>query len=280
MSGTLPDRTPAWSAKQPAGTGPTPAPQWPGPSADAPPPVPTSGPASPQRYSRGRVAALVAGVVLVLLGLISLGAGGGLLTINLADRHDGYLTVADSDYHTTGSALASAPATLWGNGHLWYQASLIGDVRVTATAPDPSTRLFAGIASADGAKAYLSGSQYSTLNHLTGGRETTIDHPGATPLAAPMSTAIWTAAVTGTGTQTLTWPSRDGTWILVVTNADGSSPVNAHITVDVTAPSLAWISATLLGIGTLTLIGGVLLIAIPMSRAARERPPGQATSVR
>ena len=280
MSGILPDRTPGWSAKQPAGSGAAPAPQWPGPPADTPPPRPASSPPPPQQYSRGRVAALVAGVVLVLLGLIPLGVGGGLLTINLADRHDGYLTVADSDYHTTGSALASAPVSLWGGGHLWYQASLIGDVRVTATPSDPNTRLFVGIASADAAKAYLSGSHYSTLNHLTGGRETTTDHPGAAPLAAPMSTPIWTAAITGAGPQTLTWPSRDGTWILVVTNADGSSPVTAHIAVGVTAPSLAWISATLLGIGTLMLIGGVLLIAIPMSRAARERASRQATPVR
>lgn len=279
MSGTLPDRTPVRGEKPAAGPGPAPAPQWPGPPTDAPPP-PAPGPNPPPRYSRGRVAALVAGVVLVLLGLVSLGAGGGLLTIHLTDRHDGYLTVAASDSHTTGSALVSDPVTLWGNGHLWYQASLLGDVRVIATAPDPSTRLFIGIASADAAKSYLSGSHYSTLTHLTGGRETTVEHPGTRPLAEPMSTAIWTAAVTGTGTQTLTWPSRDGTWTLVVMNADGSTPVGAHIDIGITAPSLAWISATLLGVGALLLTGGILLIAIPMSRAARERAPQQTTPMR
>ena len=274
MSGTLPDRTPVQGGgKRPSGLDPGPTPQWPGPPADAPPPLLTPGPASSHRYSRGRVTALVTGVVLMLLGLVALGAGGGLLTIHLADRHNGYLTVADADYHTTGSALTSDPVTLWGDGHLWYQTSLLGDVRITVTAPDPTKHVFVGIASADAAKTYLSGVHYTTLTHLTSGRETTIDHPGAAPIAAPMSTAIWTAAVTGTGPQTLTWPSRDGTWMLVVTNADGSTPVNAHINVGVTAPSLAWISATLLGVGVLVLIGGVLLIAIPVSRATRERAP-------
>lgn len=211
------------------------------------------------------------GVVLALLGLVPLGVGGGLLTIHLADRHDGYLTVAASDYQTTGSALTSDPVTLWSNGHLWYQTSLLGDVRVTATASNPDTHLFVGIANADAANTYLSGAHYGTLSRLSGGRETVIDHPGTAPVAAPMSRPIWTAAITGTGTQTLTWPSRDGTWMLVVMNADGSAPVNAHIDVAVTAPSLAWISATLIGVGMLLLVGGILLIAIPMGRAARER---------
>jgi hypothetical protein len=271
MSGTLPGRhVPAHEEKWPTGLHPGPAPQWPGPPTDAPP-TPTPGPAPGYRHSRGRIAAVITGVVLVLLGLVPLGFGGGLLAIHLTDRHDGYLTVANADYRSAGSALTSDPVTLWGNGHLWYQASLLGDVRIVATAPSPDTHLFIGIASADAAKTYLSGAHYSTLTHLSGGRDTVVDHPGTTPLAAPMSTPIWTAAITGTGTQTLIWPSRDGVWTLVVMNADGSTPVNAHIDVGVTAPSLAWISATLLGIGTLILAAGILLIVIPMNRAARDR---------
>lgn len=250
---------------------------WSGPPTDAPP-VPAPGNPPDYRYSRRRLAKIVTGVVLVLVGLIPLGIGGGLLAIHLTDRHEGLLTVAAADYRTTGSALTSNPVTLWGDGHLWYQASLLGDVHVTVTAPDPNSRLFVGIASADAAKAYLSGAHYSTFAHLTGGRERTLDHPGAAAVGPPMSTAIWTAAVTGTGTQTLTWPSRDGTWMLVVMNADASAPVAAHIDVAVSAPSLVWISASLLGIGTLILVGGVLLIAIPMSRAARERDAARAMS--
>jgi len=79
------------------------------------------------------------------------------------------------------------------------------------------------------------------------------------------------------------WPaghsSWDGTWMLVVMNADGSAPVNTHIHVGITAPSLGWISAALLGVGTLILLGGVLLIAIPMSRTAREHTSRQMNSI-
>jgi hypothetical protein len=207
----------------------------------------------------------------VLLGVLPLGVGGGLLTIDLADRHDGYLTLTAFDYHSDGSALATDPVTLWGNGHTWYQASLLGDVRVTATAADPHTRLFVGIASSDSARAYLAGVHYSTLTHVTGGREATVDHSGTALAAAPTSVAIWTAAVSGPGTQTFTWPSMDGTWSLVVMNADGSAPVNAHVDVGVTAPSLSWISASLIGVSLLIVVGGVLLIAIPLRRAARDR---------
>lgn len=207
----------------------------------------------------------------MLVGVVALGAGGTLLWVNSFDRHDGYLTVASGDYRADGHAIASDRVTLWGSGHLWYQASLIGNVHVTASAADPATPVFVGIAPADRAAQYLAAVHYSTLTRLTGGRDATADHPDATPATAPSRVAIWTASASGSGTQTLTWPSTDGTWMLVVMNADGSAPVDARVDVGITAPSLGWISATLLGASALFLTLGVLLIAIPMSRANAPR---------
>lgn len=219
-------------------------------------------------------------MLLLLVGVVSLGAGGTLLWANLAARHDGYLTVAAADYRTGGYAMTSDRVTLWGDGHLWYQASLIGDVRVTATSADPATPVFVGIAPADAAEAYLATTHYSRLTHLSGGGDTIADHPGSAPAVPPVRSTIWAASATGTGTQTLTWPSHDGTWMLVVMNADGTAPVNAHIDVGITAPSLAWISATLLIVAGLSLTAGVVLIAVPMSRATREQFAGPPTTMR
>lgn len=252
------------------------APQWPSPPADTPH---TRVLGAAPRYSPGRVSAIIAGVLLLLVGIVSLGAGGTLMWANLAARHDGYLTVAAADYRSSGYAMTSDRVALWGDGHLWYQASLIGDVRVTATATNPATPLFIGIAPADTAQTYLAGTHYSTLTHLSGGRDSVAEHPGTAPAVTPARSSIWTASVTGAGTQALTWPSQDGTWMLVVTNADGSAPVNAHLDVAVTAPSLAWISATLLLVAAFFLAVGILLIALPMSRIARERAARTPTGI-
>lgn len=52
---------------------------------------------------------------------------------------------------------------------------------------DPNTHLFTGTVCADAAQKYLTSSHCNTLKHLSGGRESTVAHPGATPLATPMS---------------------------------------------------------------------------------------------
>ncbi len=222
------------------------------------------------QWSRGRVATAMFGVLLVLIGLAPLVAGSGLLWINLTQRHDGYLTVARSDGRTAGYALASDRVTLWGSGHLWFQASLLGDVRVTATPVDPAASLFIGIAPAADAESYLRGAHYSTLSHLAGGGSAVVEHPGSALATVPAHATSWTVAATGTGTQTLLWPSRDGTWMLVVTNATGTPGVAAHIEVAATAPALAWIGASLLGAGLLMLVCGTLLISRTMLRVAQH----------
>ena len=254
MSGTAPHQMPGYSEG------------WPTNAPPAQPPAPRAAPG----YSPGRVASIIGGVLLLLAGLVALGGGSTLLWADLGARHGGYLTVAAADYRTGGYAMTSDKVTLWGNGHLWYQTSLIGDVRVTVTAADPATAVFVGIAPADAAQAYLAGTHHSTLTHLSGGRDTVVDHPGAAPAVAPDRSSIWTVSATGTGTQTLTWPSRDGTWMVVVMNADGSAPVSAHIDVGITAPSLVWISVTLFVVAAIFTAAGILLIAIPMGRVTRE----------
>lgn len=264
MSGTAPHQIPDYGQGRPTSA----------------PPTQPSAPRAHPGYSPGRVVSIISGVLLLLVGLVALGGGGTLLWADLGARHGGYLTVAAGDYRTSGYAMSSDKVTLWGNGHLWYQTSLIGDVRVTVTATDPATAVFVGIAPADTAQAYLSGTHYSTLTHLAGGRDNVVDHPGAAPATAPVRSSVWTVSATGTGTQTLTWPSRDGTWMLVVMNADGSAPVSAHVDVGITAPSLLWISVTLFVVAALFTVAGIVLIMIPMGRVARERSIGSSTTIR
>lgn len=80
----------------------------------------------------------------------------------------------------------------------------------------------------------------------------------------------------GPGTQTLTWPDRNGNWTVVAMNADGSRPVAVRISVAAALPSLPWIAAGLLVGGILMLAAGVPLIAVPARHAASHRTEGRA----
>jgi len=51
-------------------------------------------------------------------------------------------------------------------------------------------------------------------------------------------------------------------------NADGSRPVSVQVNVAATLPPLPWIATGLLIGGFACLVGGVLLIAIPLRRTS------------
>ena len=92
--------------------------------------------------------------------------------------------------------------------------------------------------------------------------------PGPRPRSRRVQAGIWTAQAAGPGTQTLTWAARSGDWMVVAMNADGSRPVSLQVNVAATLPALPWIAAGLLIGGVIFLIGGVLLIAIPLRRVS------------
>ena len=51
-------------------------------------------------------------------------------------------------------------------------------------------------------------------------------------------------------------------------NADGSRPVSLQVNVAATLPALPWIATGLLIGGIIFLVGGILLIVIPVRRAS------------
>jgi hypothetical protein len=61
---------------------------------------------------------------------------------------------------------------------------------------------------------------------------------------------------------------RSGDWTVIAMNADGSRPVAMTVNLAATLPALPWIAAGLLISGVIFLIGGVLLIVVPLRRAS------------
>jgi len=231
------------------------------PSASLPP----APPSVPDRWTAGRIVAVVAGAVLVLCSLGLLG-GSGVALWAQANRHGGYADIGTATYSVPGYALASDTIGL----HLATGAAsdLLGTVRIRVTPVSGTGPAFAGIAPAAAAARYLAGVDYATVRGAAGHRGTYTEHAGSAPAVPPGQAGIWTAHAAGPGTQTLTWAVRSGDWTVIAMNADASRPVAMTVNVAATLPALPWIATGLLIGGVIVLAGGVLLIAVPLRRAS------------
>ena len=187
-------------------------------------------------------------------------------------RQDGYLTSAPRTYSTHGYALATESIRLHAGGWDWV-GQVLGKVRIRVTWPGTAKPLFLGIAPTAAATGYLSGVPYTTVTDL-GASNATISHLGTATPRAPQLARIWSAQVSGPGTQALTWTAREGDWMVVVMNRDGGPGLTVRADAGVTVPALPWIAAGLLAGGVLLAAGGVLLIVLPVHRASAR--PGHA----
>jgi hypothetical protein len=223
-------------------------------------------PPAARRWTGGRIASVVIGAVLVLCSFGLLG-GGGVALWAQANRHGGYADIGTATYSVPGYAISSDTVALHlGNG---LAADLIGTVRIRVTPVSGATPAFIGIAPAAAAARYLSGVDYATVNGASGDRGNYTEHAGSAPAVPPGRAGIWTAQASGPGTQTLTWKVRGGDWMVVAMNADGSRPVSLQVNVAATLPALWWIAVGLLVGGLAFLVGGILLIVLPLRRSSR-----------
>jgi hypothetical protein len=235
-------------------------------------------PPGPGGWTGGRIASVVAGAVLILCSVGLLG-GSGVALWAQTNRHNGYADLGTATYSVPGYAIASdtiglhpAPGTV---------SDLIGTVRIQVTQASGTTPAFVGIAPAAAPSRYLAGVEYATVRGAAGDHGTYTEHAGSAPAVPPGQAGIWTAQAAGPGTQTLTWAVRGGDWMVVAMNADGSRPVSLQVKVAATLPALPWIAAGLLTGGIIFLIGGVLLIMVPLRRAsgAAQLPEAGGSSV-
>jgi hypothetical protein len=225
-------------------------------------------PATASGWTTGRIVALAAGSVLVLISLLLVGAGAALIWADQEQLHAGYLTTGTATYSTSGYALASDPVDLrgaWG----WLDR-LVGQVRIQVTSADPSRPLFIGITAADDAARYLAGVSHTTVAAF--GDRTATDHLGTTVPAAPASAVPWVAQAQGTGRLALTWTVTNGDWMVVVMNSDASPGVTVRADAGVSSPALPWLAGELLVAGVLLGVAAAALIIVPVRLAARREP--------
>src|SRR5262249_57909471 len=99
----------------------------------------------PSEWSGGRIAALVIGVLLVLISLALLAAGGTGLWADRTQREAGYATTSVHNFSTSGAALATESTQLGSAGVEWlYAPSLLGKVRIPVTPASSCSAPFPG----------------------------------------------------------------------------------------------------------------------------------------
>ena len=223
-------------------------------------------------WSAGRATAVVAGSVLVLLGVGAAAGGAVALTGDRAARDaDGFVTTGARGFTSNGYALVFDTIELHGSrsaadADARYLDAVLGDVRVRATAAGPGA--FVGIGPADAVAGYLAAVDRERLVDLRAGRAVQERLPGGAPATPPGQQTFWVASAAGPGPQQLTWTPTDGRWVVAVMNADGSRPVAVELSAVATLPHLRWVWIGLFVGAALALVVGAVLVLL----AVRRRP--------
>jgi hypothetical protein len=132
----------------------------------APAPAPAPAPAG-TGWTAGRIMALAAGSVLLLVYLAFIAGGAALVWADIGQVHSGYVTTSTATYSTQGYALASDSINAHG------LSPFTDKIRIRITSSDPAGPLFAGIAATGAVGRYLGDVSYTTVN----GHDVT-DYPG------------------------------------------------------------------------------------------------------
>ena len=230
---------------------------------------PTAIAARPSGWTAGRIAALAIGIFLVLVALTLVGAGGTALWADRTQRDGGYATTDLHEFSTSGSALATVPTDLGSPGVAWlYSPSLLGKVRIRVTPTSGDAPLFVGIGPSNDVNRYLAGVHHTVITEFWDDETDTVD--GGTPSSPPEAQDFWAASATGPGTQSVVWEPTDGSWTVVVMNADGRPGIDVGADLGAKVAALPWIGLGVLIGGAVLLAGGALLVIGAVRRSERE----------
>lgn len=226
--------------------------------------VPLEEAPSRTRWTGGQIAALVGGVVLILVSLALMGAGGTAVWAEF-QRDAGYVITGNHQFSSSGSALATESIDMGSAGVGWlYSPDLLGKVRIRVTPEGAGAPLFVGIGPSSAVDRYLAGVNRTVITDYWS--DDVEDVAGGKPASAPGEQSFWVASDTGTGPRSLVWDPKGGKWTVVVMNASGRPGVAVNADLGARVPHLEWISVGLLVVGAFVLAGGVLLLVVAIRR--------------
>jgi hypothetical protein len=217
-----------------------------------------------------KVILIVISVFLFLIGA-GLAIGGGALMAVFGS--DNTLTSGPQRVSTQTAALVATADNI--NGATGFAASIDQPtLRITVSSPDKA--IFVGVGRKTDVERYLSGVAVDEVTDFDVDpfRLNTEPRAGSSQPSAPSAQSFWAAK--GTGRQaTLIWKVSDGSYQLVVMNADASPSVAVDGRFSLTVPHLFAIGiGILVGGCVVALIGIVLFIVGVRIRTAPPAAPG------
>ena len=220
-----------------------------------------------QQASRttGQIVLLVVGIILALIALVVAGAGGTAIWASTDKDSDGYHSTGLHLLHSPTQAIATKNIDLATSVPEW----LFGKIRIEAR-PSGEAPIFVGIGHRDDVERYLADVEHDVLTDVDFDpfRAHYDRQSGTQAPKPPAAQTFWVASVHGSGTQVLTWETDDGSWSVVLMNADGSPGVDARVKAGAEIPHALWIGLGALVIGVLLAAGATLMIV----KGWRRRP--------
>jgi hypothetical protein len=229
-----------------------------------------------RRFGAGRLIAIILGSLLALIGLAIGGGAGAVLIANGVLRDDqGFFTSKKEAFASQTPAITTKnlDVVTAGPGDV-LETTGFASLRVRASS-NSTKSVFVGIARPDDVNAYLRGVAHDEIADLTYDpfEVRYAPQPGSSRVAAPTAQTFWVAQAVGSGEQTLRWGVRDGTWVAVVMNADGSPGVAVRADAGVKVRHLVAIGLGLLAVGFVILGLGVTTIILAARGGRGDGPP-------
>ena len=214
---------------------------------------------------------------LFAVGLLAIGA---LAFVGDSQKDsDGYISTDTHQFEAGTRALATENLDVdLDTGDVVIDSGDLGKARLQVESRDDKP-VFVGIARTNDVEDYLQGVSHTTLTDVdTSPFEAQYDnHAGNNRPVAPADSQIWVASEHGSGKQTLNWEIKDGSYSVVVMNADGSAGVDADISTGADIPFLDDIGWSAVGSGSFVLLIGIALLVAGIRRP--RNPGGTATIV-
>ena len=201
-----------------------------------------------------RIAIVAAGAVLTAVGGI-LAVGGG--TVVAVTGTDGTLSSGHSTIASTTTALVTEESDIDEGG-----IGFVADPSIEIAVRGSDQPVFVGVGPADAVDRYLAGAAVETVTdfEVRPFELTTTVRDGSARLDSPLDQSFWVAEADGRSAATTSWRIRDGSYRVVVMNADGSPGIEVDGQFGVSVPRLTAIAGTALAGGLVLIVTGIVIV--------------------
>lgn len=201
-----------------------------------------------------RIALVAAGAVLAAVGGI-LAVGGG--TVVAVTGTDGTLSSGHNTVSSTTGALVTDQGDIDEGG-----IGVVADPSIEIAVRGSDKPVFVGVGPTAAVDRYLAGASVETITdfEVRPFELTTTVRDGSDRLASPLDQSFWVAEADGRSAAATTWKIRDGSYRIVVMNADGSPGISVDAEFGVHVPRLTAIATTALAGGLILIVSGIVLV--------------------